>query len=59
MLQSIGSQGVGHDRGTEQQHNIVVICNYCSVFSKSLVNVLSYFHNVKHIKRGKKNEIWQ
>ena len=59
MLQSIGSLGVGHDRGTEQQHNIVVICNYCSVFSKSLVNVLSYFHNVKHIKRGKKNEIWQ
>ena len=46
MLQSMGLQRVGHDWATEQQqHNIVVICNY-SVFSKSLVNVL-YFHNLK------------
>ena len=48
MLQSMGLQRVGHDWATEQQqqHNIVVICNY-SVFSKSLVNVL-YFHNLKN-----------
>ena len=30
----------------------------CSVFSKSPVNVLSYFHNLKNRKERKKGEIY-